>query len=289
MTRLAILAAAIALAGCGGQVSAKPLNVCLQPSDRIEVMRGCDAVIQPTPELDPVKSAALQASLGPVVIGWIGGDQGGTTGKVTAQGAITPAITSRAPALIAAMAAYPNIEAVYAADEYGHCDTSACLYEHAAALLTITQLAHAAGKKVIVSVLPGTLALYPDAPMPGIEQIDGIALVMYPSIPLQADFPGCNYPGNKSISTARCSFDKLERMGWHGKRLLAFQGFKLTTDTDADLLANLLLQRELIDQAGALGIYAVASWGCHLGAGELRREPYLVPLCGTQYEGLVTP
>lgn len=287
MIRLTALALAMALSGCSGQ--AKPLTVCLQPSDRIEVMRGCDAVIQPTPELDPVKSAAQQAALGPVVIGWIGGDQGGTTGKVTSQGAITPAITSRAPALIAAMAAYPNIEAVYAADEYGHCDTSACLYEYAGALLTITQLAHAAGKKVILSVLPGTLAMYPDAPMPGIEQIDGIALVIYPSIPFPAAFAGCNYPGNKLISTAKCSFDKLERMGWNGKRLLAFQGFKLTTDTDADLLANLNLQRELIDQSSALGIYAVASWGCHLGAGELAREPYLVPLCGTQYESLVTP
>ena len=43
--RTLALAIAILVSGCGGQVSAKPLNVCLQPSDRVVAMTGCDAVI----------------------------------------------------------------------------------------------------------------------------------------------------------------------------------------------------------------------------------------------------
>ena len=286
---LSTLAAALLVSGCGGQVSAKPLNVCLQPSDRVVAMTGCDAVIQPTPELDPAKSAAQQSALGPVVIGWIGGDQEGSTSqRVGPHGEITPAILNRAPALLAEMAKYENIQWVYAADEYGHCETN-CLHDSVPKLLTITRMAHAAGKKVLISILPGTLARYPDAPLPGINEVDGIALVIYPSIPFPADFPGCNYPGNPLINVARCSFEKLDRMGFIGKRAIAVQGFRLTTDTDAALLANLKLQRELLDHAGALGVYAVVSWGCHLGAGELRREPNLIPLCGTVYEPLVTP
>lgn len=286
MTRLAILAAAIALAGCGGQVSAKPVTVCLQPSDRIEVMRGCDAVIQPTPELDPVKSAALQASLGPVVIGWIGGDM--EPDKVTSQGEITQRIVSRAPALLDAMAAHPNISWVYVADEFGWCDGGHCLHDYVPQLLTITTKAHSVGKKVLISMLPGTLAQYPDAPMAGINEIDGIAFDIYPSMMLPADFGACTYSTNPIETMLFCAIQKVHRMGFTGQIGYIAQGFRLTTDTDSTLLENLLLQRQALDHASELGVDAVMSWGCHLGAKQQIDEP-IEPLCGTRFEGLVTP
>ena len=284
--RAIILSAALVLASCGGQVAANPLNICLQPSDRIEVMRGCDAVIQPTPELDPVKSAAQQAALGPNVIGWIGGNP---FEKVTAQGAITPRIMSRAVAYVNAMAPYSNIGWLYAADEFGWCNNRHCLTEYVPQLLEIANATHAVGKKVLISVLPGTIAQFPDAPLDGINQIDGISIDIYPSMMLAADFGNCTYSANPYETMLFCSIQKLRRMGFTGQVGYIAQGFKLTTDDPATLLANLNLQRQALDNAGAFGITAVMAWGCHLGAPELTAEPYLVPLCNTQYEGLVTP
>lgn len=281
-----LAALALLLTACGGQASiVKPLSVCLQPSDRVEVLRGCDAVIQPTPELDPVKSAAAQAALGPTVVGWIGGDP---DEKVTAQGAITPRIMSRAVAYINAMAPHQNIGWVYAADEFGWCDGRPCLSEYIPQLLEITKAAHGAGKKVLISVLPGTLAQFPDAPLQGINEIDGIAFDIYPSMMLPADFGSCTYSTNPYETLLFCAIQKLRRMGFTGQIGYIAQGFRLATDDDATLLPKLLLQRELLDRAGALGVTAVMSWGCYLGAKEQAREP-IVPLCGTKYEGLVTP
>lgn len=283
MIRLTALALAMALSGCSGQ--AKPLTVCLQPSDRIEVMRGCDAVIQPTPELDPVKSAAAQAALGPVVIGWIGGDM--EPDKVSAQGVITNSIVSRAPALLDAMAAYPNISWVYVADEFGWCDTGHCVYDYIPQLLAITTKAHLVGKKVLISMLPATLAQYPDAPMAGINEIDGIAFDIYPSMMLAADFGACTYSSNPYETMLFCAIQKARRMGFTGQIGYIAQGFKLATDTDATLLPKLQLQHQALDNAGALGVSAVMEWGCHLGAKEQIKEP-IQPLCGTKYEALVT-
>ena len=284
--RVFILSAVLALASCGGQVAAKPLNICLQPSDRIEVMRNCDAVIQPTPELDPVKSAAQQATLGPNVIGWLGGDP---FEKVTAQGAITPRIMSRAVAYVNAMAPYSNIGWIYAADEFGWCENRHCLAEYTPQLLAIATATHAVGKKVLISVLPGTIAQFPDAQLEGINQIDGISIDIYPSMMLAADFGNCAYSANPYETLLYCSIQKLRRMGFTGQVGYIAQGFALTTDDPATLLTNLKLQRVALDNAGAIGAVATMVWGCHLSAEWIAAEPYLVPLCNTQYEGLVTP
>lgn len=286
MLKLSIIALAISLSACGGQVSANPLNICLQPSDRIEVMRNCDAVIQPTPELDPAKSAAQQAALGQNVIGWIGGNP---FEKVTAQGAITPRIMSRAVAYVNAMAPYSNIGWIYAADEFGWCNNRHCLTEYVPQLLEIANATHAVGKKVLISVLPGTIAQFPDAPLEGINQIDGISIDIYPSMMLAADFGNCTYSANPYETLLYCSIQKLRRMGFTGQVGYIAQGFKLTTDDPATLLANLQLQRQALDNAGALGVSATMAWGVHLGAPELAAEPYLVPLGSTNLEYLVTP
>lgn len=279
-----LIAVALVVAGYGSH--AKPINVCLQPSDRIVAMNGCDAVIQPNPELDPVKSAAAQAALGPVVIGWIVGNM--EPDKVSVQSAITNSIVNRAPALLDAMAAYPNISWVYVADEFGWCDDSHCIYDYIPQLLAITNKAHSVGKKVIISMLPGTLAQYPDAPMAGINAIDGIAFDIYPSMMLAADFGNCSYSSNPYETMLFCSVQKLRRMGFTGQIGYIAQGFKLASDTDDVLLPRLQLQRQAMDNAESMGVTAVMNWGCYLGAKEQVKEP-IIPLCGTKYESIVTP
>lgn len=286
MRHILITLATVLLSACGGQVAAKPINICLQPSDRIEVMRSCDAVIQPTPELDPVKSAAQQAALGPAVIGWIGGNP---YEKVSAQGAITPRIMSRAPAYIAAMTQYKNIEWIYGADEFGWCDTQACISEYVPQLLALAGHAHAAKKKILISMLPTTLAMFPDAPLAGINEIDGIAFDIYPSMMLAADFGSCAFSSNPYETMLFCAIQKLRRMGFTGHIGYIAQGFGLRTDTHEQRVQYLLLQQAVMRNASVLGADAVMAWGCHLGAPELAAEPCLVPLCGTQYEPLVEP
>lgn len=284
MKRLFIIAA-LMLSGCGGQ--AKPLNICMQPSDRLIAMANCDATIWPTPELDPAKSASLQAAQGKNVIGWIAGDM--APDKVAAQGAITKSVVARAPALIAEMAKYPNISWIFAQDELGWCDVKTCLYDYLPQLAYIAKLSHAAGKKVLVSIPPGILTLYPDAVANGINEIDGIVFDIYPSIPLPADFGDCTYNANPYSTALHCSVERVRRMGFKGAIVYAAQGFKMNSDDDTWLRKQLILQQETLRNATALGADAVLIFGCNRDAYLERVEPNLVPLCGTFYEPLVTP
>ena len=274
--------------GCGGQVAAKPANICMQPSDRVIAMAGCDAVLQPLGETDPVKSAAAQAALGPNVIGWTLGEVP-SSDKVRAQGAITDDMVARAPALLAEMAKYPNIKWVFVADELGWCDTRTCLYDYLPQLLYKARLARAAGKKVLISMQPGILTQYPDAVVDGINEVDGIVFDIYPSIPFAANFGNCKLNDNPYSSELHCAVERVRRMGFTGAIVYAAQGFKLTSDTDAWLHDQLVLQQETLRSAKTLGADAVVIFGCHRDAYLQRVVPNLVPLCGTNYESLVTP
>ena len=275
------------LSACGGQVSAKPLNICMQPSDRVEVMHGCDAVIQPLGETDPAKSAAAQAALGANVIGWLLGEV--PNDKVRPQGAITSSMVARAPALLAEMAKYPNIQWVFVADELGWCDTATCLHDYLPQLAHLAKLSHAAGKKVLISMQPGILTQYPDAPVEGINQIDGIVFDIYPSIPYPADFGNCKYNDNPYSTALYCAIQRVRRMGFTGAIVYAAQGFRLTTDDDAWMRNQLALQQETLRNASNIGADAVVLFGCYRDAYLERVEPNLKPLCGTQYEYLVRP
>ena len=283
-----ILSLSVLLTACGGQpASAKPLNICMQPTDRIVAMANCDAILWPTPELDPAKSAAMQAAQGPAVIGWIAGDM--APDKVTTQGAITKSVVARAPALIAEMAKYPNIGWIFAQDEIGWCDTKTCLYDYMPQLAYIAKLTHAVGKKVLVSIPPGVLTQYPDTFASGINEIDAIAFDIYPSIPFPADFGGCTFNANPYSTALKCSVERVRRMGYTGAIVYAAQCFKMRADDDTWLRAQLTLQQETLRNATALGADAVLMFGCNSDAYLERFEPNLVPLNGTQYQVLVTP
>lgn len=287
LLKYSAIASVCALLGCGGQVTAKPVNICMQPSDRLIAMKDCDATLWPTPEADPVKSAAMQASLGPHIIGWIGGDN--APDKVTAQAAITKTVMERAPRLLAEMAKYPNIEWVYAQDEVGWCDTQTCLYDYLPQLAELARLTHAAGKKVLVSMPTGVLTQYPDAPAAGINQIDGIVFDIYPSIPLPGDFGNCTYNANPYSTILKCSVERIRRMGFTGAIVLAVQGFRMKSDDPVWLRNQLALQREMIASATALGVDAISVFGCHRDEYIARVVPDLIPLCGTEWEKEVLP
>lgn len=276
MIQLSAIALALALMGCGGQ--AKPLNVCLQPSDRLEAMHGCDATVWTINEQDPVKSVALQASIpGPVVL-WPGHRRD-----------LKTAVASF-PALISEASKYPEkfpYVAIY--DEPGWCPTGLCYFDDEDLVLQGIALAHASGIKVIVTILPDVI-LDPRFGLKDINAFDGIAIDVYPSIrPTVPDFGRCKWNDNHLANLFYCSAQKLRASGFTGQIGYMAQGFGLKGDTHAHRLQYLTEQRYVMDNASAMGADAQMIFGCRLGVDELRLEPDLVPLCGTEYEGLVTP
>lgn len=276
--KTALIAIALLLTGCGGQVLAKPLNICMQPSDRIVAIKGCDATAQPVHEADPVRSVQRQAQLsGPVVL-WAGRKQ---------EWARTVA---NFPTLISESTKYPGkFPWVYLYDEAGWCDGMFCWFDDEDTVLQGAALAHAVGVKTLITILPDVI-LHPQFRLKNINAFDGISIDVYPSIrPSTPDFGACRFSDNLLENLMYCSAQKLRRLGFTGQIGYIFQGFGLTTDTPEQRTAYLLQQRQAINNASAMGAEVVMSWGCYLGAAELAAEPVLVPLCGTQYEGRVTP
>lgn len=274
-----LLSIAILLSACGGQpAQTKPLVICLQPSDRIEAMRGCDASIQVNYESDPVKSVAKQAQLpGPVIL-YAGRKQ-------EWQQAV-----ANFPSLIAESRKYPGkFPWVYLYDEAGWCDTGLCWFDAEDTVLAGVALAHANGVKTLITILPDVI-LDSRFKLKNINAFDGISIDVYPKIrPTNVDLAGCKFSANPYENLFYCSAQKLRAQGFTGQIGYIFQGFGLTTDIPAERLEYLTLQRHAIDNASAMGADAVMSWGCYIGAPEIAAEPFLVPLCGTSYEGLVSP
>lgn len=260
------------LVSCGGSAHAKPINVCMQPTDRIIAMAGCDAIMQSTAEPDPVKSVAAQAALGANVILWIGRDRDTAIANYVA--------------LINEAKKYSNIKWVYVADEIDLCPTGPCPGRDGELVHKGTQIAHAAGLQTIATITPSVIML----PGFALPDVDHISIDVYPSTRDPAtNLGGCSFSGNPSEDQFFCASQKLRRLGFTGMVGYVWQGFGLTTDTDASRTAYLLMQRIAIRDASAMGADAVMNWGCYLGPDYLEREPTLVPLCGTQYEWLVTP
>jgi len=269
--------AAVLLSACGGQVSAKPINICYQPSDRIAALN-CDVSVQRVDGADPVKSVAQQAMQpGPVVL-WAGRKEE------------WPQAMVNFPALIAETRKYPG-KFVYVNmyDEPGWCPEGFCWFAHEDSVLQGAALARANGIKTLMTIMPDVI-LHPQFALKDINAFDGISIDVYPSIrPTVPNLHGCSSGVNHLGDLFYCSCKKLRDHGFTGKCGYIFQGFGLRGESHEQRLQYLAAQRQVIDNATALGADAVMSWGCHLGATELAAEPVLEPLCGTQYEPLVTP
>jgi hypothetical protein len=272
------LAVALLVSGCGGQVTAKPLTICYQPSDRIAAVAGCDASVQHTTEADPVKSVAHQAMQpGPVVL-WAGRKEA------------WPQAVTAFPALIAETRKYPGkFVWVNMYDEPGWCPEGFCWFTHEDSVLQGAALARANGIKTLMTIMPDVI-LDPRFALKDINAFDGISIDVYPSIrPTVPNFGNCRFSANHLENLFYCSAQKLRALGFRGQVGYIFQGFGMRSDTHEHRMQYLTQQRQAINNASAMGADAVMSWGCWLGADEQAAEPILEPLCNTQYESLVTP
>jgi len=262
-----VAAIALALAGCTAH--AKPFNICLQPSDRTEAMSRCDSTIQPLVDADPVRFVARQMLNAGDVMLWIGQGEWRDANYTT---------------VIAEAKKYPGkVTYVYVADEIDLCAGKPCIGRDGALVAQATAIAHTAGFKT-AAVITQSVIWAPGFKLPA---VDAIGIDPYPvTMTLNLDMGGCQMASNPVLNQWLCSVSKLRTLGFTGPMVYVAQAFGLTTDTPTYRTSYLLEQADAYEQSGADG---VVSWGCYLGADDLRREPNLVPLCGTQYEGLVTP
>lgn len=270
----ALLLAQCLLPGCGS-ANARPLNVCLQPGDRVIAMAGCDAQIQPLEESDPVKSVARQAALGGPVILWIGRNRSDAERAET---------IANYPTLIAEAAKRRDVfQWVYAFDEMNLCPTGPCLGRDDALVHQATQIAHAAGLRTIVTITP-SVVMTPGFVLP---DSDAISMDEYPAtLDLSVNLQGCRFDGNPLSDQWFCAKKKLRAMGFTGMVGYVWQAFGLIGQSDASLYWQLLAQRQTINSAEAMGADAVMAYDCHLSNafGEAIKQ-----LCGTPFEGLVQP
>lgn len=282
------------------------IAVLAQPSDRVESTVGYASQIQPIEEHDPVLSARRQASLGGNVILWIGGK--------------SDEVVRNFPALIAEAAKHANFTHVYLYDElFWNGDTFQIeIGRHEDLVLEGARIAHAAGLKTVVTILPDVI-LDPAFKLADINAFDGISIDVYPSIRISNDLHGCQVQGNLYEQLLACSVQKLRGMGFVGQIGYIYQAFGVRTvaaqktmmaqraalglpvitsprakitaapASEQDMANLLMLQRVAIDNAAALGADAVMPWGLYLGLPEIAREPYLYALGGTALEYLVRP
>lgn len=264
------------LVACGGQ--AKPLNVCLQPSDGPVYMAACDASILTSNNTDPVANVAQQASVPGSMILWVGKKQNWSQ------------TVAQFPTYITESKKYGSkFEWVYLYDEIGWCDTGLCWFDHEDTVLQGAAHARANGLKTLVTILPDVI-LDPRFALKNINSYDGISIDVYPSIrPTQPNFGACRFSYNELENLFYCSVQKLRALGFTGQVGYIFQGIGIRGESHEVRTAYLIKQRQAINNASVMGATAVMSFGCRLGAAEQAAEPILEPLCGTQYEHWVTP
>jgi hypothetical protein len=263
----------IMLIGCGGQVTAKPINVCLQPSDGPVYMQGCDASVLTSNIIDPVANVAHQAMVPGSMILWAGKKQNWE--RTVAQ------FTT----IVDESKKYGNkFEWVYLYDEIGWCPTGLCWFDHEDTVLAGAAYARSKGLKTLVTILPDVI-LDPRFNLKNINAYDGISIDVYPSIrPTVPNLGSCRFSDNELENLFYCSAQKLRSLGFTGQIGYIFQGFGLRGESHDHRMSYLIKQRQAIDNAAAMGATAVMSFGKVLGVVEQQAEPELEPLGNTIYE-----
>lgn len=161
------------------------------------------------------------------------------------------------------------------------------------AINTAADQAIAYGYKTVITLMPWVV-LHPDFAMTSINKFDVIVLDLYPStarmLPsgLNNDLHGCKHNDNLMTNLMVCSIQKLRAQGFKGEVWYAYQAFKINGTTNADLLADLMLQRETLLEAASLGITGIAAFGFDLSQKQVAEES-ITPLRGTQFESLLLP
>lgn len=279
MHHIIVTLAAALLSACGGQVAAKPLNVCLQPSDRIAQTVGCDASIQPIfPVGEDAEEFVTRQLLQPgELMLWIGNPN--WTGNLSGW-----RDRNFVKVLAAAAKHRDRIKYVYIVDDFNACDGGVtCLGRDDALVNEATTLAHAAGFLTLATISQKTVFAQGFT----LPNIDVLALAPYYStMDHGLDMGGCYTSANIILNQWNCTMAKLVEKGYRGPKVYVGQGFGLTTDTHAHRMMYLQLQAEAYQQSGAV---AVMSYYCHYDPAVAATEPFLAPLCGTQYGPFVTP
>ncbi len=272
--RVVVFFLMLLMMGCSGSVTAKPINVCVQPSDGPVYMQGCDASVLTSNVFDPVANVAHQAKVaGPMVL-W--------TGKKANWNQTVQQFT----ALVDESKKYGNkFEWVYLYDEIGWCPNSGlCWFDHEDTVLAGAAYAHSKGLKTLVTILPDVI-LDPRFKLKDINAYDGISIDVYPSIrPTKPDFGSCKFSDNELENLFYCSAQKLRSLGFTGQLGYIFQGFGIRGESHDHRMFYLIKQRQAIENASAMGATAVMSFGKILGAVEQQEEPFLEPFGGTIYE-----
>lgn len=271
------LAIALLVSACGG--AAKPLNICLQPSDRIAQTAGCDSTIQPVIAYNENTTEFVNRQMqqpGNVML-WIGKEDWEHLPGWRNRNFVG-VLAAAAPYIAAG-----KVTHVYVADEINLCPTGPCIGRDDALVNEATTIAHAAGFKTTATITQNVI-FAPGFKLPNVDVI-GID-PYYVTMDQNLNMGGCQLSSNVIANQFLCSMQKLRSLGYTGPSVFVGQGFGLTTDTHAFRMMYLTLQAEAFAQVAP---DAVMSWGCLLGAPELAKEPNLVPLCATQYEYLVTP
>jgi hypothetical protein len=255
---------------------AEPIAVMLQPSDRIVNPSPYSSTIQPIDEVDPVRSVQKQcaASSGNVIL-WIG--------------ARSLYSVERLHIMLDEAHKCPQITHVYVYDEIGWTHEGLNMKLHRAEIYQGVRMVRAAGYKVLVTILPDVI-LRSDFDW-DVSQFDAISVDVYPGIrSTQPDLHGCFYTpiNNYLANLAYCSAQKLKGLGFTGQLGYIYQAFGIYGVPESQLKADLILQREAIDYAEAMGFDAVLPFGMYLGAAEQAKEP-IYPLGNTKFRRLIQP
>ena len=252
--------------GPGGAVPVPRLKTAfLNPSDEIIPTSGYDFRMSVSENPDMVAAVAWQATQPGAIMA-----SGGRT-NVTGFGQWS--------AFLAEVAKYPAMTHAYVYDELGWKGGVYDLSDQTAALAASTQ-ARAQGLKTIVTYMPEVI-LNPGFTLGVVNGFDIIAVDVYPNVTVPYTVPD-TYPGNRYSNVLKASIDKLRVMGFTGEIWYVYQAFDVVGNDPVWFNAQLVLQRATIDTCLSMGCTGVLPFGMYLGAAELAREPWLIPLEDTQ-------
>ena len=270
------LALALLASAYVGQASAKPLNICLQPSDRIAQTVGCDSTIQPVIAYNEnaVEFVERQMKQPGNVMLWIGKEDWAHLPRWRNRNFVA-VLAAAAPYIAAGKTTH-----VYVQDEADLCSTGPCPGRDTYLINLATTLAHAAGLKTAITIAPMVI-LDPGFILPNIDVI-GID----PYYVTAQSAGDCQMSANPTANLWKCSVARLRAKGFTGQLVFVGAGFGLVTDTHEFRMMYLQLQVDAYLQSNADGVMA---YYCHYDPQVAATEPNLVPLCSTQYAPYVTP
>jgi hypothetical protein len=257
--------------GPGGEPPVPRLKTAfINPSDAIiPAGDSYDYRIAVVEDANPITSAAYQATQSGELIAWPGRTREVGFGGFSA--------------FLDEVVKYPAFKYVYLYDELGlgHGRPVDELHlEDQTAVLAASVQVRERGLKSMVIYFPNAV-LNPAFTLGVANGIDIIGLDIYPNIMPTFSVPNL-YPGNPYKNYLAAMVTKLRGMGFTGEIWYVYQAFDIVGNDPVWFTAELVKQRAAIDDALDLGITGIVPFGMYLGAGELEREPNLIPLEDTQ-------